>query len=129
MPKTPIRWLSDQEPVIAFELNGDARAYSLQILIWHKIVNDVVGGVPVAVTFCPLCNTAIVFERTLKGVVYDFGTSGKLRNSDLVMWDRQTESWWQQFTGEANRRRADGREAHVPLGSHHLMVGSQSRQP
>ena len=95
------RWLADQEPVIAFELNGDARAYPLQILVWHEIVNDVVGGVPVAVTFCPLCNTAIVFERTLKGVVYDFGTSGKLRNSDLVMWDRQTESWWQQFTGEA----------------------------
>ena len=94
-------WLRDQEPVIAFELNGDARAYPLQILVWHEIVNDVVGSVPVAVTFCPLCNTAIVFERTLEGVVYDFGTSGKLRNSDLVMWDRQTESWWQQFTGEA----------------------------
>jgi hypothetical protein len=60
-----------------------------------------VGGEPVAVTFCPLCNTAIAFERTLDGVVYDFGTSGMLRNSDLVMWDRQTESWWQQFTGEA----------------------------
>ncbi len=94
-------WLRDQEPVIALELNGDARAYPLQILVWHEIVNDVVGSVPVAVTFCPLCNTAIVFERTLEGVVYDFGTSGKLRNSDLVMWDRQTESWWQQFTGEA----------------------------
>ena len=95
------RWLGDQEPVIAFELNGDVRAYPLQILIWHEIVNDVVGGVPVAATFCPLCNTAIVFDRTVDGVVYDFGTSGKLRNSDLVMWDRQTQSWWQQFTGEA----------------------------
>ena len=95
------RWLGDQEPVIAFELNGDIRAYPLQILTWHEIVNDVVGGVPVAVTFCPLCNTAIVFDRTVDGVVHDFGTSGKLRNSDLVMWDRQTESWWQQFTGEA----------------------------
>ncbi len=100
-PEDADRWLGDQEPVIAFELNGDARAYPLQILIWHEIVNDVVGDVPVAVTFCPLCNTAIVFDRTLEGVVYDFGTSGKLRNSDLVMWDRQTESWWQQFTGEA----------------------------
>jgi hypothetical protein len=69
--------------------------------MWHEIANDVVGGVPVTVTFCPLCNTALVFERTLDGVVYDFGTSGNLRNSDLVMWDRQTESWWQQFTGEA----------------------------
>ena len=94
------RWLEGQEPVIAFELNGDARAYPLQILTWHEIVNDVVGGVPVTVTFCPLCNSAIVFDRELDGVIYDFGTSGNLRNSDLVMWDRQTESWWQQFTGE-----------------------------
>ena len=94
-------WLGEQEPVIAFELNGDAKAYPLQILTWHEIVNDEVGGVPVAVTFCPLCNSAIVFDRRLDGVVYDFGTSGKLRNSDLIMWDRQTESWWQQFTGEA----------------------------
>ncbi len=95
------RWLGSQEPVISFELNGDVRAYPLQILIWHEIVNDVVGGEPVAVTFCPLCNSAIVFQSTLDGVVYDFGTSGKLRFSDLVMWDRQTQSWWQQFTGEA----------------------------
>ena len=93
-------WLGDQEPVIAFELNGESRAYPLQILTWHEIVNDVVGGVPVSATFCPLCNAAIVFDRRLDGVVHDFGTSGKLRNSDLIMWDRQTETWWQQFTGE-----------------------------
>ena len=95
------RWLEAQEPVIAFELNGAAKAYPLQILTWHEIVNDTVGGVPVVATFCPLCNSAIVFERTLEGVVYDFGVSGKLRNSDLIMWDRQTESWWQQLTGAA----------------------------
>ena len=94
-------WLGMEEPVIAFERNGDARAYPLQILTWHEIVNDVVGDVPVTVTFCPLCNSAIVFDSRLDGVVHDFGTSGKLRNSDLVMYDRQTESWWQQFTGEA----------------------------
>ena len=94
-------WLDGEEPVIAIEIDGDARAYPLQILIWHEIVNDVVGGVPVSVTFCPLCNSAIVFDRRLNGVVYDFGTSGNLRNSDLIMWDRQTESWWQQFTGQA----------------------------
>ena len=94
------QWLGDQEPVIIIGLNGDVRAYPLQILTWHEIVNDVIGGVPVAVTFCPLCNAALVFDRTLDGVVHDFGTSGKLRNSDLIMWDHQTESWWQQFTGE-----------------------------
>ena len=94
-------WLEAQEPVILFENAGDARAYPLQILTWHEIVNDEVGGLPVSVTFCPLCNSGIVFDRRLEGVVYDFGTSGNLRNSDLIMWDRQTESWWQQLTGKA----------------------------
>ncbi len=93
--------LGPQEPVIALTINGDMRAYPLGILIWHEIVNDVVGGVPVAVTYCPLCNSAIVFDRRVDGRVLEFGTTGKLRFSDLVMYDRQTESWWQQFLGEA----------------------------
>jgi hypothetical protein len=93
--------LTAREPVISLILNGDARAYPLRIMIWHEIVNDVVGGVPVMVTYCPLCNAAIVFERTVDGEALEFGTSGKLRNSDLVMYDRKTESWWQQFSGEA----------------------------
>jgi len=93
--------LADREAVIAVAINGDVRAYPLRILMWHEIVNDIVGGVPVAVTFCPLCNSAIVFDRRLEGRTLDFGTTGKLRNSDLVMYDRQTESWWQQFLGEA----------------------------
>lgn len=93
-------WLEALEPVISFELNGDARAYPLQILMWHEIVNDTVGGTPVSVTFCPLCNSAIVFDRNFNDLVLTFGTSGMLRNSDLIMWDRQTETWWQQLTGE-----------------------------
>jgi hypothetical protein len=95
------RWLGDQEPVVLVERTGDARAYPVQILVWHEIVNDVVGGEPLAVTFCPLCNAAIAFRRRVGGLVLDFGTTGKLRYSDLVMYDRQTESWWQQMTGEA----------------------------
>lgn len=94
-------WLEDKEPVIAVEIEGEAKAYPLQILTWHEIVNDSLGGVPISATFCPLCNSGIVFDRRLDGVVYDFGVSGNLRNSDLIMWDRQTESWWQQLTGEA----------------------------
>jgi hypothetical protein len=96
-----VGFLRPKEPVIELEVGGDARAYPLQILIWHEIVNDRVGGVPVAVTFCPLCNTAIVFDRRVDGRVLDFGTTGNLRNSDLVMYDRQTETWWQQFGGRA----------------------------
>ena len=94
-------FVADQEPVIAVEVGGEARAYPVQILIWHEIVNDTLGGVPLAVTYCPLCNSAIAFERRVNGTLYDFGVSGLLRNSDLVMYDRQTESWWQQLTGEA----------------------------
>lgn len=93
-------WLVDNEPVIALEINGDARAYPLQILTWHEIANDTVGGVPVVVTFCPLCNSALVFDRRHGDDVLEFGVSGLLRNSDLIMYDRTTESLWQQFTGE-----------------------------
>ena len=93
--------LGPQEPVITFVLNGVARAYPLRVMIRHEIVNDEITGVPVTVTYCPLCNSAIVFDRRVNGKVLDFGTTGKLRNSDLVMYDRATESWWQQFTGEA----------------------------
>jgi hypothetical protein len=100
-PSAAASWLKGQEPVISLALEGDHRAYPIQILIWHEIVNDQVGGTPVTVSFCPLCNTSIVFDRRLDGQTLDFGTSGNLRNSDLVMWDRQTESWWQQITGEA----------------------------
>lgn len=95
-------WIEDLEPVILLDHQGEARAYPLQILTWHEIVNDEISGDPVIVTFCPLCNTALVFRRPIiEGEILTFGTSGNLRNSDLVMWDRQTESWWQQFTGEA----------------------------
>jgi len=95
------RLIAAQEAVIGLTINGDARAYPIRILIWHEIVNDTVGGVPVAITYCPLCNAAIVYERRTESGLFTFGTTGKLRNSDLVMYDRQTESWWQQFTGQA----------------------------
>jgi hypothetical protein len=94
-------WLEEVEPVIFFQLGDDARAYPVQILMWHEIVNDVVGDLPVVITFCPLCNTAIAFERTVNEQVLDFGTTGRLRYSNLIMYDRQTETWWQQATGEA----------------------------
>ncbi len=98
-------WLADNEPIIYVEIDGDARAYPLQILIWHEIVNDTFGSgddaVPLLITFCPLCNSAIVFDRRVGDEVYEFGTSGLLRYSDLIMYDRTTESLWQQFTGTA----------------------------
>ena len=89
------------EPVIEVEIDGEARAYPIRVLIWHEIVNDTLAGTPIAVTFCPLCNTSVVFDRRVGGEELTFGTTGNLRRSDLVMWDRQTESWWQQFSGDA----------------------------
>lgn len=91
---------AENMPVVIVTVDGETRGYGLHILTWHEIVNDEIGGVPVAITFCPLCNTAIAFDRRLDGEVLDFGVSGLLRHSDLIMWDRQTESWWQQATGE-----------------------------
>ncbi len=94
-------WLADREPVVFVRVNDDARAYPIQILMWHEIVNDTVGGEPLMISFCPLCNTAIAFKRTFEDQVFDFGTTGRLRYSNLIMYDRQTETWWQQATGEA----------------------------
>lgn len=88
------------EPLIVFRDGRTCRGYPLSLLLWHEIVNDTVNGVPIAVTFCPLCNAAIVFDRRVDGRVLEFGVSGLLRNSDMIMYDRQTQSWWQQFTGE-----------------------------
>ncbi len=95
------KWLSPVEPVVSLTLDGRTRAYPLQILIWHEIVNDRFGDVPVIVTFCPLCYSVNVFDRRINGREYTFGTSGMLRYSNLVMYDHQTESLWQQVIGRA----------------------------
>ncbi|MEO1640834.1 MAG: DUF3179 domain-containing protein [Pseudomonadota bacterium] len=94
--------LEPLEPVITVEIEGEVpRAYPIRYLTWHEIVNDTIGDVPVAVTFCPLCNSGITFDRRVDQGVLSFGVSGKLRNSDMIMYDRETESWWQQAIGEA----------------------------
>jgi len=92
--------LDAKEAVIRLEIDGIVRAYPLRILMWHEIANDVIGDTPVAVTYCPLCNSSIAFDRQLPdGSIAEFGVSGLLRNSDMVMYDRASHSWWQQFTG------------------------------
>lgn len=94
-------FVSDSDTVIGLNLNGDARAYPLLILVWHEIVNDEVGGVPVAVTYCPLCYTSQVFERVIEGEAVEFGTTGKLYQSNLLMYDRLTDTYWSQVLGTA----------------------------
>lgn len=100
-PKEADPWLNPKEPVLAVQVGVEARAYPLQILMWHEIVNDTVGGRPVSVTYCPLCNSGIVFDRQVGDRLLDFGTSGMLYKSDLVMYDRQTHSLWAQMEGRA----------------------------
>jgi hypothetical protein len=95
------RFLGPRDPVIAVTARGRARAYPIRILVWHEIVNDRLGGRPIAVTYCPLCNSSLVFDRRVGGRVRSFGTTGNLRRSNMVMWDRRTQSWWQQLTAEA----------------------------
>jgi hypothetical protein len=95
------RWLNPKEPVLVVELADQARAYPLQILIWHELANDQIEDLPLLLSYCPLCNSAIAFDRRVDGKVYTFGVSGMVRNSDMVMYDRQTESLWQQIGGEA----------------------------
>jgi hypothetical protein len=93
--------LEDDEPVVALVIGDDARAYPVSIMIWHEIVNDTVGGVPVTISYCPLCNSAVTYGREISGVETTFGTSGRLFASALVMYDRATESLWTHFDGKA----------------------------
>ena len=92
-------WLTLDHPVAVVEVNGDARAYPLGILTFHEVVNDNIGGQPVLVTYCPLCYTVKAFNRVVDDVELNFGTTGNARLSNMVMWDDNTESWWQQADG------------------------------
>lgn len=101
LPAASFEGIGAQEPVLSIGINGDFRAYPLRILLWHEIVNDEIGGVPVLISYCPLCNSGVVFDRRLDDAVIEFGNTGRIRHFDMVMYDKATESWWQQFSGEA----------------------------
>jgi hypothetical protein len=96
-----VDWLEDREPVVFVEVEGEQRAYPVQILMWHELVNDTIAGRAITVSYCPLCNSAISFDRRAGGRTLDFGTSGMLYQSAMVMYDRQTESLWSHFIGRA----------------------------
>lgn len=101
VPVCAVDFLSDNEPVATLTIGSETRAYPVQIMTWHEIVNDALNGVPVSVTYCPLCNSMIAFDRRVGDEILDFGTSGALYQSNLVMYDRQTESLWVQFSTQA----------------------------
>jgi hypothetical protein len=116
-PASEIDWLGDDEPVLSLTVGDETRAYPLQVMTWHEIVNDRVGGIPVTVTYCPLCNSGVAFERRVAGRLLDFGTSGLLHIDNLVMYDRQTESLWPQLTGQASVGTLTGTQLKaIPMG-------------
>ena len=114
-----VDWLEENEAVLSLTVGGETRAYPLRVMTWHEIVNDDVGGTPVAVTYCPLCNSGVAFERTVAGRgTLDFGTSGLLYADNLVMYDRQTQSLWPQLTGEASIGALTGTQlVAIPMGT------------
>ncbi|MFZ1527477.1 MAG: DUF3179 domain-containing protein, partial [Ferruginibacter sp.] len=118
-PVAEVDWLEDTEAVLSLTVGEETRAYPLRVMTWHEIVNDVVGGAPVAVTYCPLCNSGVAFQRDVPGEgVLTFGTSGLLYADNLVMYDRQTESLWPQLTGQASVGVLTGTQLQaIPMGT------------
>ncbi len=104
------KWIQDNELVLAIIYKGVKRVYPLQIMVWHEIVNDNIAGDPILITYCPLCGSGIAYERKIDGEEVEFGTSGKLYNSNLVMYDRKTDSYWSQIDGKAIVGELTGRE-------------------
>ena len=99
-PEEAADWIGAKDLVIGVEVNGDARAYPRRIIDWHEMVNDTVGGVPVSLAYCTLCGSAILYDGRAGGAVHRFGTSGLLYRSNKLMYDRATNSLWEQYTGE-----------------------------
>jgi len=94
-------WIADDELIVTLSYEGETRAYPLQVLVWHEIVNDVIAGAPILVSYCPLCGSGMAYVREIDGAPVAFGTSGKLYNSNLVMYDRATGTYWTQMDGLA----------------------------
>ncbi len=120
-------WLKEGEPGLAISIGSVNRFYPYQILVWHEIVNDIIGGQRILVTYCPLCLTGIVFDPLVKGERVEFGTSGKLWKSNLVMYDRKTESLWPQVLGEAVVGEMTGTKLKV-ISSDQVLYGNWKKQ-
>lgn len=121
------REFQDTEPGLALEIDNISRFYPFQILVWHEIVNDTINGQRVLVTYCPLCLSGIVFDPLVDGERVEFGTSGKLWNSNLVMYDRKTDSLWSQILGEAIVGEMTGTQLKV-LPSDQIRYGNWKKQ-
>ncbi len=99
-PEAAADWIDGSDLVAGAEINGDARAYPFRIIAWHEMVNDTIGGIPVSLAYCTLCGSAILYDGRVGGEVYRFGTSGLLYRSNKLMYDRNTRTLWNQFSGK-----------------------------
>ena len=100
LPDEAAEWINDTDVVVGVEIDGDARAYPIRIIAWHEMVNDTIGGVPVSLAYCTLCGSPILFDGRVGSEVYRFGTSGLLYRSNKLMYDRNTRTLWNQFSGK-----------------------------
>jgi len=124
-----VDFLKDDDVVITVKQGSEIRAYPTRILIWHEIVNDVVDGKPLVITYCPLCGTGMVFEREIDGVVYDFGVSGLLYQSDVLMYDRQTESLWSQLAMKSVSGKNQGKPLKWRSSEHLTFAALKEKYP
>lgn len=120
-------WLVDDEPGISLSIGGVNRFYPYQILVWHEIVNDTIDNQKVLITYCPLCLSGFVFDPIVRGERVEFGTSGKLWKSNLVMYDRKTDTLWSQILGEAILGELTGNKLKV-LPSDQILYGNWKKQ-
>jgi len=122
-------FLAPDDRVLGLIRNGIAKAYPIAILNWHEVVNDRFAAEPVVVTFCPLCGTGMAFLATVDGRVLDFGVSGLLYNSDVLLYDRQTESLWSQIMTTAIAGPMKGRRLTMAPVVHTTWADWRQRYP
>ncbi|HIO91301.1 MAG TPA: DUF3179 domain-containing protein [Leucothrix mucor] len=123
------RFLKSSDRVIGIEVNGNYRAYPIKILNWHEIVNDRVGNHPIVVTYCPLCGTGMVYDAKIGGHALQFGVSGLLYNSDVLLYDRQTQSLWSQILSKAISGKQKGTKLKIIHSSHTSWIQWKKRHP
>ncbi len=122
-------YLKDEDRILGVEIDGKARAYPIRILNWHEIVNDVHNGKPIAVTFCPLCGSGIVYNATLAGKPHKFGVSGLLYNSDVLLYDRETETLWSQILSKGISGKLVGSDLEIIPSSHTSWKAWREKHP
>lgn len=122
-------WLADTDRVMGISVNGEQRAYPIAILNWHELVNDEIAGTPIVVSFCPLCGTGMIFSAQVNGQSLKFGVSGLLFQSDVLLYDRASESLWSQLWMEALTGRFVGEQLELLVSEHTTWQDWQSRYP